>query len=214
MAGVPWTCGAGGSEVNGTPCAQPTPTCSGGSCTCTETTCGSTCTTLNTTSNCSACGDVCTPTNASSASCTGTTCQYACNPGVSSDCNFGTPPDTDGCECATPTCCGTGCETTHSDGVAQNYFDCSPLYVTSPSCTFSYADARGRATAYATAQGFPSRCAQFLPCTTGTVRTDSICYTDSTGMNAVNYCWGYTCGSDAGWVESPTCPTTQAGAWN
>jgi hypothetical protein len=27
----------------------------------------------------------------------------------------------------------------------------------------------------------------------------------------VNYCWGYTCGQDAGWIELPTCPASQSG---
>ena len=204
------SCGTKGANCG--PCAQPTPDCSNGVCTCQETTCGSTCTTLNTTSNCSACGDKCNLTNAQAALCNGATCSYTCNAGAS-DCNYTTAPDTDGCECTTPACCGTSCETRHSDGVGQSYYDCNPLYVTSPSCTFTENAAIEACKAYATAQGNPSGCAKFLPCPTGSIKTDSYCYTDSMG-NAADYCFGYTCGTDAGWVESPGCPTTKVGTWN
>jgi hypothetical protein len=42
------------------------------------------------------------------------------------------------------------------------------------------------------------------------LRTDTVCYTDGHN-NALNYCWGYTCGQDAGWIETPTCPAGQSG---
>jgi hypothetical protein len=48
-----------------------------------------------------------------------------CGAGLS-DCNAAMPPDTDGCECATPSCCGSSCQTVHSNGVGQNYYDCAP----------------------------------------------------------------------------------------
>jgi hypothetical protein len=47
----------------------------------------------------------------------------ACDAGFS-DCN-GNPAD--GCECATPGCCGTICQTAHNNGVGQTFFDCQSL---------------------------------------------------------------------------------------
>lgn len=208
-------CGTAGANCGA--CSQPTPDCHNGSCGCQETSCTgppAICTLLTTTSNCSACGDKCNLTNAASATCNGTKCSYTCNTG-DSDCNSSVAPDTDGCECATPACCGTSCETTHNDGVGQSYYDCDPLYANSPTCTYSQAAATEACDAYATAQGHPTYCELFDPCTTGTVRTYTICYTDGHN-NAVNYCWGFTCGTDSGWIESTTCPATQQGSstWN
>src|SRR5581483_6101212 len=98
------------------------------------------CSTLDTVSNCSACGVACASSPASpgvsTAGCpTGSTCQYTCKAGYL-DCNASVAPDTDGCECATPgsisaTCCGTACPTEHVSGFAtgpsgkdQTFYDC------------------------------------------------------------------------------------------
>ncbi|HLK38771.1 MAG TPA: hypothetical protein VKU41_18545 [Polyangiaceae bacterium] len=83
------------------------------------------CETPSSPSNCGACGRACDK-KTGTPSCTGATCRYACNTGHS-DCNAATAPDLDGCECATPQCCGTGCQTTHSNGVGQNFYDCLAL---------------------------------------------------------------------------------------
>ncbi len=77
---------------------------------------------VNTVTNCSQCGSKCDPLNADDASCTGTTCQYACKTGFS-NCDA-SAPDLGGCECPTPTCCGASCATTHNNGVGQSFYDC------------------------------------------------------------------------------------------
>jgi hypothetical protein len=102
---------------------------------------------LNTTANCSACGDKCasTSTSVTSASCTGpnngagATCSYTCATGYL-DCDKDTnPPDLNGCECHSPGAaqsnCGNGqngpqgcCPVQHSDGLSTNatFYDCNP----------------------------------------------------------------------------------------
>ena len=72
--------------------------------------------------NCSACGRQCNTTTGT-ASCTTATCSYACSAGRA-DCNAGVAPNLDGCECATSTCCGSSCQTAHSNGVGQSFYDC------------------------------------------------------------------------------------------
>src|ERR1019366_10654652 len=75
--------------------------------------------------NCGACGQAC-DTTTGTPSCNGVTCSYTCAAGRA-DCDLATP-DTNGCECATPSCCaGGGCQMTHSNGVGQSYYDCMAL---------------------------------------------------------------------------------------
>jgi hypothetical protein len=74
--------------------------------------------------SCGACGVTC-DTLTGTPSCDGHGCLYVCSAGRS-DCNAAQAPDTDGCECATPACCGTGCQTAHSDGVGGTFYDCLP----------------------------------------------------------------------------------------
>ena len=98
---------------------------------------------LNTTTNCSACGDKCAVTSGSvtSVSCPGdsngfgATCTYTCATGYL-DCNGTTnPPDIDGCECHVPgasqsQCCATSggdCPIQHKNGLGQAtslFYDC------------------------------------------------------------------------------------------
>jgi len=204
--------------VNQATCAQPTPFCVGGTCECNETLCGgNTCTLLTSTSDCSACGDVCTTTNASAATCNGTTCSYTCNAG-SSDCNAGTHPDTDGCECATPGCCTGGtCEKTHADGLGQSYYDCNPLD------TYTEAQAYEACAAYATTVGGTSaNCADAWTCEGG---GDSICYGNTAGTTCTTFCWVVTGGVSysppagsktpgAGSVTSCANCLASSGTWN
>jgi hypothetical protein len=140
------------------------------------------------------------------ASCTGTTCQYTCNTGTS-DCDKGTAPDTDGCECATPSCCGTSCQTTHGDGLGQSFYDCNPLG------TFSSVTALEACQAYAASiGGAASNCSDGWEC--NNVPPAVVCYV--VGSTNCSYCWGYTAGTDAGWLESCTCPeaSSKLGTWN
>jgi hypothetical protein len=85
---------------------------------------GSDCGPTNTITNCSGCGLACDVVHSNSPVCNGVTCGYgSCHSGYS-DCDT-TAPDTDGCECATPSCCGSSCATTHSNGLSENYYDCT-----------------------------------------------------------------------------------------
>jgi hypothetical protein len=84
-----------------------------------ETGCGA----ANTVENCGACGRAC-DSRTGTPSCRAGACSYNCSAGRS-DCNVSLQPDTDGCECATPACCSGGaCQTTHSNGAGQSFYDC------------------------------------------------------------------------------------------
>jgi hypothetical protein len=87
---------------------------------------------LSSTTSCGQCGVACSP-KTGPASCNGATCSYKCNAGLI-DCNGGTPPDVDGCECQTsssaPGCCSGKCQTVHSNGVGQSFYDCSDHTIT------------------------------------------------------------------------------------
>ncbi len=81
----------------------------------------------NTINNCAACGNACDTTNSNTPSCNGTTCSYASCKAGHSNCSQ-TAPDLAGCECATPGCCaGNACQTTHTNGVGNNFYDCLAL---------------------------------------------------------------------------------------
>ena len=47
-----------------------------------------------------------------------------CNAGLQ-DCNGSKAPDTDGCECAGTGCCSGKCQTAHSNGNGQTFYDCA-----------------------------------------------------------------------------------------
>jgi hypothetical protein len=95
--------------------------------------------TLNTTTNCTACGSSCDTTYSTGAACTGITgkCTYTgcvTTPVPHINCDT-TGLDTNGCECvgnASLGCCGVGtvttapCQMTHSNGNGQSYYDCVP----------------------------------------------------------------------------------------
>ncbi len=195
------TCGPTGTFQGGTPCAQPTPSCVSGACACSESTCGGTCTPLTTVTNCGACGVKCNATNATGSSCDGTTCSYTCQAGTS-DCNKGTPPDGDGCECATPACCGTGCQTKHSNGFGQFFYDCNP-----PG-TFTVASAMAACAAYT---------GNSAMCSTGGLCNNNALVCANGASSCV--CWQYQ-GSFAGYVSSDLtgtscyCPGSTSPTWN
>jgi hypothetical protein len=236
------TCSSSGMWGSPVTCEEPTPTCQNGACTCTETTCGTganaTCTLLNTTSNCSACGDVCNPANATTETCNGSTCSYTCDNGYS-DCNT-TAPNTDGCECATPACCMGGtnsaapCETTHSVGIGGlSYYDCDNLYTTNPN-TFTPITAMEACTAYAISQGqTAANCSDGWYC--GPTESDTgdttVCYCSTEScctqtpcpthnpVSTCTYCWGYSSPTDGGvkddgWVETCTCPGSESSTYD
>jgi hypothetical protein len=74
-------------------------------------------------SHCGTCDNNCAPANATPGCMNGVCAIATCSSGFA-DCNMMEP---DGCECDTPGCCGSACMFKHSNGVGQNYFDCSPL---------------------------------------------------------------------------------------
>ena len=138
------------------------------------------------------------------------TCTYTCNAGTS-NCNKGTPPDTDGCECATPGCCGTGCQTKHSNGVGQSFYDCNPL------STWSSVTALEACQAYVASIGKPAAdCTDGYTCSE-TGATTWVCYGTADQSDCYGPCWGYE-GSPAGEVQSAAsacgCPFTKAASWD
>ena len=166
---------------------------------------------LDSTSNCGGCGKACS-TSTGQPSCNGSTCAYSCNSGRS-DCNAGSAPNTDGCECSTPACCGSGCQTTHSDGVGQNFFDCNGAN----SHNQNQAQAACAAFTGSASACSPSNvcCGTDLFICLGTV-ADSVCGT----AGGKCYCWQYS-GGNAGRVQSEStssckasCGSSSDPSWN
>jgi hypothetical protein len=147
---------------------------------------------LSSTATCGGCSNACN-TKTGAASCTGSTCTYQCNSGLS-DCNASKAPDTDGCECSTPGCCGTGCETTHTDGVGQSFYDCNAQG------SYNQSQAQEACTAYT---GNASACTPSTTCcgiTLGVclgVTAHSVCGSANGKCN----CWQYQ-GQNPGKVET------------
>jgi hypothetical protein len=128
-----------------------------------------------------------------------------CNAGAS-DCNKNTAPDLDGCECATPACCGASCETTHNNGVGQHYYDCNAL------STFNLNQAKAACLAYVqTIGGTAANCTDGWQC--GGAGPVLVCSQNTAGTTCVSYCWGYN-GALVGAVTGCSCPFTVGGSWN
>jgi hypothetical protein len=161
------------------------------------------CGALNTVNNCTMCGAKCDGTNATQTGCNGTTCQYTCKPNFS-NCNNGAP-DLNGCECATPSCCGSACAITHNNGVGQSYYDCVDAG------TYNQTQAGKACTAYTNDQ-FACMAASCI----GDAGDMVICGTPDGGTNCV--CWDYV-GQDLSHVyKSGTttcyCPGSTDPTWN
>ena len=156
---------------------------------------------LNTINNCSMCGSKCDLTNATDASCTGTTCQYVCKTGYS-NCDAA-PPDLGGCECATPTCCGSSCATDHVNGVGNDFFDCIAK------ATYNQTQALKACTAY-TGNQFSCMQASCL----GDGGDMVVCGT----FNNSCVCWDYVGSSVSHVYKSGSttcfCPSTNDPTWN
>jgi hypothetical protein len=156
----------------------------------------------NTITNCSACGLACDVVHSNGPVCNGVTCGYtSCHSGYS-DCNTGAP-DTDGCECATPSCCGSSCATTHSNGLGTNYYDCTAK------STFNSTQATEACGAYT---GNQATCTT-LGCT-GPGSNQVVCGT----TGGICACWNYS-GSNVGHVTTSTnttcyCPASSDPSWN
>ena len=142
---------------------------------------------LTSTSNCSACGEVCTPTHAVNPQCNGATCSYTCSANFL-DCNSGTAPDTDGCECPTgggAACCGQACPVQHNydeDVIGATFYDCVAAG------TYNQTDALDACNA---AIGTAGQCSTGYYCTgtDGGTGGDMVC-SDGAGASACT-CWGY-----------------------
>lgn len=169
------------------------------------------CGSLSSVDNCGACGQAC-DTSTGSPACNGTTCAYACNVGRS-DCNLHTAPDTDGCECATPGCCGTGCQTSHSSGIGQSFYDCVEAGThTQPQARAACVTFTGDAGACKTSSAC---CDDSLGLCITVQSTDAICGAAS----GTCHCWSYL-GHDSGTVQTPDagcaeiCPSAGDPGWN
>ena len=180
---------------------------------------------LNTTANCSACGDTCTATNATSPTCNGTTCSYSCKPNFL-DCNASSAPDLDGCECnATggtaapiPQCCGSICPLTHHydlDLVNSTFYDCVA------EGAFNQTLAMDACTAFTGSAGQCNVGAAPIGCTyLDGGNAGSIICSNGTGAPSCN-CWGYS-GDMEGWMSTGpgkgtancTCPQPGGTQWN
>ncbi len=128
------SCGAACNTSTGTPTCDGTKcsySCAAGKLDCNAASAPNTdgCETNVSVTNCGACGATCS-TVTGTPSCDGSKCAYACNSGRA-DCNAATAPNTDGCECETdaaaPGCCSGGCQTKHSNGAGQYFYDCAAL---------------------------------------------------------------------------------------
>jgi len=87
-----------------------------------------------------------------------------------------------GCECVGGGCCGTSCQTQHSNGQGQNFYDCNPL------STFNVNQAFG---ACAASTGNPAQCADLgVVCDTNLDSTDDSAMVCSTGTTDC-ICWAY-----------------------
>lgn len=156
----------------------------------------------NTITNCSACGLACDVVHSNGPVCNGVTCGYgSCHSGYS-DCNT-TAPDTDGCECATPSCCGSSCATTHSNGLNQSYYDCTAKG------TYNSTQAMEACAAYT---GNQSLCS-----TSGCTGPGSNMVACGTS-NGICACWNYS-GTIIGHVTTSAnstcyCPASTDPTWN
>jgi hypothetical protein len=140
--------------------------------------------------------------------CNGTTCQYVSGVNGYSDCDK-TAPDTNGCECATPGCCGSSCQTSHDNGVGQTFYDCNPQG------TITIGSATEACVAHAlTVGGKAADCMGGWFCPDPMMPIE-VCYSSTANFNnCTDYCWIYT-GSLAGYVQTCVngCAATVA-KWN
>jgi len=163
---------------------------------------GSDCGATNTITNCSGCGLACDVLTSNSPVCNGVTCGYgSCHSGWA-DCNT-SAPNTDGCECNTPACCGSSCQTSHSNGIGGTYYDCTAK------STYNSTQATEACGVYT---GSQSSCTT-LGCT-GPGSNQVVCGT----TGGICVCWDYS-GTNVGHVTtSPSsscyCPASTDPSWN
>jgi hypothetical protein len=150
--------------------------------------------------NCGTCGNKCSAPNATSTCNIGTCAIAQCSAGFV-NCNG---VYADGCECAGTACCGAGgtsCQTVHSNGLGQHYYDCQALD------TFNQTQAMEACIA---SGGTANTCVQ-LQCISGQTTSDVICNNSGAGNCD---CWQYD-GAFAGHVNtSCQCPSGADPLWN
>jgi hypothetical protein len=104
------------------------------------------------------------------------------------------------CECTTPACCGSSCQTTHTDGEGQSFYDCNALG------TDTEDEAMEACAVYAASiGGKASDCSGNWLCSG---QPSQACYTGSAGTQ---YCWGY--GGPMN-VYPNYCPSSAVGTWD
>ncbi len=158
---------------------------------------------LDTLTHCGSCANTCNTANSVDAGCGVTGCTYACEPGWS-DCNTA-DANTGGCTCKTPMCCGASCETTHSNGVGQSFYDCNPVG------TFSYVTAHEACAAY-TGDPTPANCKTF-GCQGEPSSWAVVCSNEVGGNASACVCWEYVGGQIGKFDTSCECPSVSDGTW-
>ena len=94
-----------------------------------------------------------------------------CQAGTKANCDGNVNTGTQGCECNTGTCCGTGCQVTHDNGFGQAWTDCAPLD------TYDVTEAMKACEAYSPGQCAASSCGGGgVVCSSGAGAPDCICW--------------------------------------
>jgi hypothetical protein len=175
--------------------------------------------------NCGGCGRGCSSTNVATKTCAGSVCTSTCNAGFS-NCNKPAAPGADdGCECATPECCGTACANTHKNCVGTACASVSPAmgqnyFIAGDGCRAL--GTPGDASTYTGAMATAARAA--WPGSSGATLGGGTCFTTDSAVSAKTSAgcavWIYS-GTNAGYVKWNTamggaclCPTSADMSWN
>jgi hypothetical protein len=160
--------------------------------------------------SCGACGRACETTRSTDAGCAGGACTYGgCSSGWS-DCDQA-QPNTNGCECHTPACCSGGaCQTAHSNGTGQTFYDCVPQG------TYTLTQAMAACAAFSGGSGQCSQQSTTALCSMS-MQSKGVC--SSSGSQC--WCWQYQ-GFAPGTVEAlmgpigcpGVCPVGGQTTWN
>jgi hypothetical protein len=140
-------------------------------------------TALNTISNCGGCGRACSSSHVAQPQCAFGVCISTCQSGFVNCSTPNAPTPDDGCECAGSACCSGACQTAHTNGLGQNFYDCVALD------TYNV----NQATEACNAHTGGGTCAGF---NSGTAMNTlmSVCKpaTDPSGASGVCACWAYS----------------------
>ncbi len=161
------------------------------------------------TTSCGGCGRGCASANVQTLACAAGLCTSTCVAGRMNCARPAAPSVDDGCECAGTACCaGNTCQTQHTNGVGNTFFDCVALG------THNLAQATAAGDRWPVTLAVPAfnstACANAAPMR---------CYQTATSCA----CWGYSTGAvnaGDGRVRLNTvsngcmCPTVGDAAWN